>query len=737
MEQGTEAFERGDFEAAVSRLGQAAKLYREAGDAGARLEALQRLADAQQALGEYREAARSLHAALQIAESGSDPARVASVLGALGNVHIALGPASKAEEYLTRAVALAEEAEAPALAAAILNNLGNHHAYREETEQALAAYLESASLASKAGNAPLGARSLANAAHLLVTQTPRDDAALARSEELAGRSHQLAASLPASHEKAYLLINLARTYDRLSAHRADAAKLRLRSQQILGEAIEVADAIADPRALSYALGYMGALYEEAGRYEEALQLTRRATFQAQQIEAPESLYLWQWQTGRLLDRLDQRDGAISAYQRAVRTLQQLRYQTTVGYGTACTPFRESVGPVYFELVDLLLQQAAESGDPGEAERLLFAARDTVEILKAAELRDYFRDECVDALQEKLTGVELASPSAVVVYPIMLPERTVLMLFLPTGRMKQYPVAVSGAELATEIGEFRRLLEKRTTREYLPRAQKLYEWLIRPFEADLAGLGVDTLVFVPGGPLRTIPMSALHDGEHFLIEKYAVAITPGLELTDPRPIDREKLKLLLGGLSESVAGYPALPHVSSELESIQSLFGGDLLLNQDFRRAEMQKSLSEHPYTVLHMATHANFAGDVDETFLLAYDGRLTMNQLGEYIGLFKFRETPLELLALSACETAQGDERAALGLSGIAVKAGARSALGTLWQVSDVAASELVIEFYRQLHDETVSRGVALQRAQLKLLGDLRHRHPGYWSSFLLISNWL
>ena len=114
-----------------------------------------------------------------------------------------------------------------------------------------------------------------------------------------------------------------------------------------------------------------------------------------------------------------------------------------------------------------------------------------------------------------------------------------------------------------------------------------------------------------------------------------------------------------------------------------------------------------------------------------------MDRLGDYVGLFKFRDTPLELLTLSACETAQGDERAALGLSGIAIKAGARSALGTLWVVNDEAAAQLVIAFYRQLQDESVSRALALQRAQLELLGTLAYEHPSYWSPFLLISSWL
>ena len=109
-------------------------------------------------------------------------------------------------------------------------------------------------------------------------------------------------------------------------------------------------------------------------------------------------------------------------------------------------------------------------------------------------------------------------------------------------------------------ELRRKLEKRTTREYLPHAQKLYDWLIRPLEADLTTFPIDTLVFVPDGALRTIPMAALHDGKQFLIAKYAVGITPSLNLSDPRPIKREGMKVLAVGVTEAVQGFPALPNV---------------------------------------------------------------------------------------------------------------------------------------------------------------------------------
>jgi CHAT domain-containing protein len=154
-------------------------------------------------------------------------------------------------------------------------------------------------------------------------------------------------------------------------------------------------------------------------------------------------------------------------------------------------------------------------------------------------------------------------------------------------------------------------------------------------------------------------------------------------------------------------------------------------------SEFAKDLKEEPYTILHVASHGVFEGDPSKTFLLAFDQKLTMDRLDQLIGLFKYREEPLELLTLSACETAAGDDRAALGLAGIAIKAGARSAVATFWQVHDQVAAELITEFYRQLQDPAVSRAVALQRAQLKVLADPRYDHPGFWAPFLMINSWL
>jgi len=731
MTQGLSAFRRGAFEQSVLDWREAVKLYEKEKKSNKQRETLTLLAQAYQYIGQYNEALKSLKSALILAGKSGDQAQTAPVLASLGNLHIALGPPDKAFKYLNESLSMAKELGDFDLSATILNNLGNLFVTQKKYNEALGVYLESMTLAKKSNNGRLATRALTNAA-----MASMQNGQYKESKELLDRALDETRKLDLSHDKAYGLINIGLTYRHLCAHLSDQDRLSVLSSQAFNEALILSETIGDLRSLSYACGYLGTLSEDEKRYQEALRLTRRATLVAQQGNAPESLYLWQWQTGRLLKAIGKTEEAISAYKNCIYTLQSIRQEMSTCYGIPQISYRESFEPIYFGFVDLLLQRSASMQKREQVESLLMEAREAVELLKVAELRDYFQDECMGAARFRMTRLDVVSKTAVVIYPVVLSDRTELLISLPTG-LKRFSVPIRAEVLIQEIREFRQKLEKRTTREYLPHAQKLYDWLIRPLEPDLMSLTTNTLVFVPDGPLRSIPMAALHDGKQFLITKYAIAITPGLSLTDPRPVKRENVKVLSAALTDSVQGFSPLPNVLDELQAIQGLYGGTQLLNHNFLTSNLEKELRNKQFTIMHVASHGRFEAEFRKSFLLTFDGKVTMDQLEQYIGLFKFREDPLELLTLSACETAAGDDRAALGLAGIAIKAGARSALATLWYINDQASSELVAEFYRELRDPSVSRAMALKRAQLKLLNDRSYQHPGYWSPFLLINNWL
>jgi CHAT domain-containing protein len=731
MRLGYEVFQHGDFAQSVKHWQAAADGYAHDANPRAQGYALLRLGQAYHALGYYHKAMASLEVAHALAKQTHDSQQLAMALGSLGNVQIATGQLKEAETRLQEAFDLSVQSRNDALAASVANNQGNLLMTQAKPADALAAYQHSTELAHRAGQKALAARAQTNAA-----AAAQEADAPVQAKALLDAAYAALAMLPDSHSKVYTLNKAGLTYNDLRARwglQNDA--LLLRAAEAFRTAADIAQRLDDPLASSYALGYLGHLYEQERRYDEALQLTRRASSSVQRVHAPESLYQWQWQTARLLLAMDRPNEALNTYRQAIVTLQSIRRELSVTYGKAPTSFRTTTGRLYFEFVDLLLKHTAQLPETPQKASYLNEARQTIELFKAAELQDYFHDDCVNATEVHETSLDQFTKTAVIIYPILLADRTELLVSLRQG-LKQYTVPVTAEHLERVVRHFRQALQANNRRRYLRHAQRLYNWLIRPLESDLANLPVKTLVFVPDGALRLIPMAALHDGHDFLIRKYALATTPGLALTDPKPLRREHARPLALGLSKSVQGFTALPYVTDELATLKSLYDAKLMLNQDFLVANVEQALRTGDYGILHIASHGQFASEASESFILTFDTKLTMDLLEEYIGRLRYREDPLELLTLSACETVLGDDRAALGLAGIAIKAGARSAVATLWHVADKAAADLVSEFYSALQESGVSRAQALQRAQIALLDHPDYRSPFFWSPFLLINNW-
>jgi len=732
MTQGLHAYQRGSFDQALAAWKQAADLYERDGKVENQSRALAQAAQASESLGQISQALQQLELALTLAQQTGDRARIAAVMEGLGRTYLSAHKPDAAMQHLTQALAMAQADHDRRLIAAIHNDLGIAHIAQQHDSDALAAFTASAQEAQAADDRPLTVRASINAARMALKLKQPEHA-----RNWLDHAFDALKDFEPSHDKAMNLIQVGLGYQQLRALMpAMNAPLLLRAAGVLLKATTVAEQVGDSRTLSYAHGHLGHLYETEHRYDEALQLTRRAVFSAQSANSPESLFRWQWQLGRLLAATSKLDEAIASYSHATATLRPIRMEVAAAWGNDSFAGDDSVRGLFFEFADLLLQRASLTDDPHTAEGYLRSAREAIETYKAAELRDYFRDNCVDTLQARITKLDQLATGTAVVYPIVFADRLELLVSLPNG-LKRLSIPVSSTTLTQEVRAFRRTVEKRTTRQYLPHAQQLYAWLIRPLEPDLASFQINTLVFIPDGPLRTVPMAALHDGKQFLIEKFAVATTPGLSLTDPKPIDRDKVQLLSSGLTRAVQGFPSLPFVEEEINAIRTLYRGDQLLNADFSTPRLEQELKDHPYGILHIATHGRFATDTSQSYLLTYNGKLSMNELDHLIGLFRYRKDPLELLTLSACQTGIGDDRAALGLAGVAIKAGARSALATLWFINDEASATLVSEFYRQLRNPKLSKAQALQQAQQKLLADRVYEHPAYWSPFLLLNNWL
>jgi len=667
-------------------------------------------------------------------QAAGETARAAARHGRSAAACLEAGDLAQARQDLDAADGLLDATAEPRVAATLAANRGALEAASGEPRRALSAYRRAAVLAGGAGATDVEAAALANASVVaLAGERPEAAEAHAREALAAARTE------PPSPARAQVLLRAGETLATLSGPagpRTRAEGAAADTARAAHEALSLAGADAasreDAAVESWADGLLGTLYARHGRSADAFEMTRRALFLAQAAGAPRAEMRWQTELGRLQRAAGRPEEALAALRAAVLLADEER----TGPGARPDAFGAELAPVYLALVDLLLAESDRAPDAGARETALREARATVERLKVAELRDYFRDGCVDAQQASARPLEEVSASAAVLYPIVLPDRLELLLSLPGGLARER-VEIGAEALEAAVRGLRRTLEKRTTREYLPHARRLHGLLVAPIAGHLQDAGVDTLVWVPGGVLRTVPLAALHDGERFLVERYALALTPGLTLTDPRPMARGDVSLLVAGVSLPREGFPALPFVRREVEALERLYGGTVLLDQSFAADRVTRELEQGAFDLVHIASHARFTGDPEQSFLLAGDGRLSLSRLESALEVTRFRDRPVELLSLTACETASGDERAALGLAGVAVKAGARSALGSLWRVEDRATSELVTAFYHALAEPGVSRAEALRRAQRRLLAKPQMAHPGYWAPFLLISSWL
>ena len=725
----------GAFEKSIDPWLSAARFYRNSNNQAKWIEANLGLAASYHELGKVKLALGLLEETLPLAEKLADANLIAEVQVELGALQMISFGSADCETSLQAALITSRQQKNAAIVAKAALNLGVLDTYRRNFPSAQAYYKEAITHAEQVGNQELAVKAQANLAAAFLQEGDFNQA-----EACAETAAAAAIKLPDSHEKSYLLISASRIFSGifLKAPNHD-NRLRMRAFKLLKEAGVLAEAMGDQLANSYALGYEGELYEQEKRLPEALQLTRRAIFLAQQAKAPQCLYRWEWQAGRILRALNDNSQAIAADRRAIAILESIRHDVSLHYGNALTAssFREVAGDLYFQLADLILLQANSEKDAQKVEQLLVEARNQVEQLKSAELEDYFQDACVNQLKSKVKSVEAISPTTAVLYIIPLPDRTELLLSL-NSNLTRIKAPVTEAELTQTAHEFRINLEDRTSNLYLEQARQLYDWLIKPVEPLLQKSKIDTIVFVPDGALRGIPMAALQDGEKFLIEKYAVAVTPGLTLMAPQPFNREKVALVINGLTEGVQGFEALPFVGAEVDYLSKLYGRQALMNKDFVLSKVQQEFTQDQFSIVHIASHGHFDSDSKKTFLLTFDSKLTLDRLEQLLRPSQFREKPVELLTLSACQTAAGDDRAALGLAGVAIKAGARSAFATLWYINDQASATLVTDFYSALAgDLKITKAAALQKAQIKLLTDARYEHPCYWAPYLIIGNWL
>ncbi|MEH1834184.1 MAG: CHAT domain-containing protein [Nostoc sp.] len=718
--QGELQLVQGQTDASFQTSQQAEQIWKKLGDNAGVTRSRINQAQALRVAGFYRRSLDILKEVSQQLFSQPDSLVKVTALRSLGNVLQQLGELELSQKILQQSLEIAQRLQLPLEISLTEFSLGNTARSLSNIKGAIAHYENAAKIAPN----PLAkVQALINQLSLLV-----ENERIAEAKSLIPTIHSQVANLPTNQAGIYARINFAQTLTKIG-NKKDIA-------EILASSVQQAKIIGDQRAQSYALGSLGEVYEHNFQWQEAQDLTQQALFMAQKIDASDITYRLEWQLGRLLKVQGNIEAAISAYDAAVITLESLRSDLVAVNREVQLNFRDRIEPLYRQSVELLLQEKGQ-GKPD-----LDKARQRMEALQVAELDNFFREACLSnqfVVLDKV--VDRDNLNTAIFYPIILDNHLEIIIKLPKQALMHKTSKVNRQQVEQAITKIRNtIVEPDAHQQFQAVSQQLYNWLIKPVETDLKNSKVNTIVFIPDGLLLNIPMSALYDGKEYLVQNYSVAVSPGLQLFTPKPLAHKKLNALLGGLSQPPKNekFAPLPNVKIELKLIQeSGVSTTTLLDENFTSTTLAKTINAQAFRIVHLATHGRFSSKAKDTFILAADGRINVSELDSLLKSREQKRTePVELLVLSACETAAGDNRATLGLAGVALRAGARSTLASLWEIGDNSTALFIDEFYRQLiAGKTTAE--ALRFAQLKLLKTSEYNRPMYWAPYILVGNWL
>ena len=754
---------RSQPEDALESWQQATQLYGQLGDETGTLSSQINQLQALQSLGLYQQARATVE---QIEQRLNQLPTTLQAQGwrSLGDVLRAVGALNDSQQFLEKSLALAQT-NAPQETSATLLSLGNTYlafgnlerdrqdstsaaqfmpwrcTSRVLPDEALQFYQKAEQVYEQVDRAAsVGIQAQLNRFSLLVKTGQLKTAQAVRNEINL-------ASLSNNRTAVYARINYARNLACLRQQLDGSPNEWQEIDRLLDQAIAQARRLEDKSALSYALGNRGGLYEYLAWQRQnrswlpkAQRLTSEALLLAQPSQAPSIAYQWQWQLGRLFEEQNQTQKAIAAYQAAVETLRSVRGDLLTINADVQFSFRDNVEPVYRQLVNLLLK--TEAASQSKQENLALAV-DLIDSLQLAELENFLRCNLSPGTPN-VPGVNQIIANTAFIYPIILEDRVEVIFKLPQQPLGHTVSFVPRTEVETTLQTLRTAISRRNPETFRETSQQVYQWLIAPLAANLKQTEIETLVFALDGSLRNVPMAVLYDAqaEEYLVEKYALAVLPTSQLFDLQPSPGQ-LRILAAGISEALEvgdrQFGALD-AQNELQQIENVASTQILLNSEFTPTNLQQQLNSGDFSVVHMATHGNFSSNPEETYVLAYDELLSPQQLDRLLTSRSQDARDIELLVLSACQTAAGDNRATLGLAGIAVRSGANSTLATLWRVSDQFTIRLIKEFYKELNNGA-TKAEALHHAQKALVyeqaGERTYQNDPYdWGPYVLVGNW-
>lgn len=502
--------------------------------------------------------------------------------------------------------------------------------------------------------------------------------------------------------------------------------------QYATSALKTAKYINNKVLESKSLGALGKLNTEESQiyFKKALSL-------AQSINDVDLLYEWQQQLGNLYQKQGKTEAAIQAYGATIDSITQIRGNLLSSNLDAQFFFYEKVEPVYRNYMRLL----AESPSPN-----LELIRQTYEQLQVAELEDYLKCGKLDLVA--LNKLQKLDDTPAIIHIIDLNNRIEVIVQSPGDSPHHH--SVDSKLVKTHVNTLLEILQDEKlvyTKQHIITShyQVLYKELIAPLKKYLPGSG--TLIFILDKSFQSLPMNLLHDGKDYLVKRYSFSETLGSRVRTPKSLRQDQMKAFIAALSipspsltdsNAPPGAEALPQAKQEAEDVRKLTNSSLvLLDKEFTSSHFKQRISEEDFPIVHISTHGQFSSKLIRTGFLAYDRQINIREFDSLLrNKTQASSDIIELLVLSACQTAKGNKRSALGIAGVAVQAGARSTVATLWLVEANSTVELMEEFYKGLR-KGLTKAEALRQAQLALMKNPKYAHPYYWAPFLIVGSWL
>ena len=710
---------------------QALVINREVGDRFWEGKTLNDVAGMYAALGQYPKTLEFYQQALAIFKKVGSKAEEGNTLNNIGGVYSAMGQYSKALEFSQQALVISKDIGDKAREGWTLNIIGNVYFYLGQHPKALEFYQQALAIVKEIGSKAEEGSNLSNIGFLLEAQNQPELAIIfyKQAVNVTEEIRQDLRVLPKEQQQSFSETVAAR-YRRL-------ADLLLKQDRIL-EAQRVLDLLKVQELEDYLSNVRGNNNTAQGLPNLPPEQKTWTSYEAILNKAME--------IGKELTQLRQlkKQNSTLTPAQEQRIAQLVKAQETIR--EEFNNFTRSP-----EVMALVTQKSPES----LSQDLLLRMGD------------------FNALQDNLRNLQ---QKAVLLYPLILDDRIELILTTPDSPPIRRTVQVPKQQLNETIAAFRSALQDPKSDAKAP-AQQLYNWLIKPLEAELKAADAQTIIYAPDAQLRYIPLAALHDGEQWLVQRYRINNITAASLTDLNTKPQRQMQVLAGAFAtgrysfkvgEQSFDFAGLPFAGTEVENLaKTIPTTTKFIDTAFTPQVTVPKMDD--YTVVHLATHAAFVvGTPDDSFILFGNGdRITLRDIQ------KWSLKNVDLVVLSACETGLGGKlgngEEILGLGYQMQRAGARAAIASLWTVDDGGTQALMDSFYAALESKNVgqdsqpTKAEALRQAQIALItGDYQAlgqqrglgvqqriqsslsprvasnlSHPYYWAPFILIGNGL